>query len=471
MKKFLIIVLVICNYSFGQVSKQLIKTLEPVEKYPYFFYKYDNEDLERIEDKVQKIAKSDELEFLVLEGKTVYVKAVAIRALINRDDAKIIGLFKKTLVAKDSMYYESETFSRSLVSFYFECLSYYSEVLKKERQDEIKSELTTVLLENPSGNLKYLNEISSQIPTNISYYKKIKDLVISTRSEALLFTLAKYQNKEDIELIKSFKEDAFNAIRKFPDESFFYLFEVYLNNYDDHFYQFALSEYCNEKSGNLISKIIDFKLENLKNGTCDERFCLKSLYSFVSDNSCAFHLSKLEKLWLSHKILSFEVLENYKKNHSNEETANFILSGLNVNGNTELLNDQNKESERDLTFSPEKKFVKLLNVLKPLSLEKYKLALSKIILEIDDLEMHSFIVELNDKSSLINQRENLIKKMELNESAYGLLVMMDGIKELDDKKLFEVCFEVIKKRRDEFIKFEVWETSLQEFLKDNKLKL
>lgn len=469
MKKILIIVLIICNYSVGQVSKKMMKTLEPVEKYSYFFY--INESLEKIEDKVQKIAKSDELEFLAIKGKTVYVKAVAIRALINRDDAKIIDVFKKTLVANDSMYYEDESSSRSLVSFYFECLSCYNEVLKKERQDEIKSELTTVLLENPSGNLKYLNEISSQIPINISYYQKIKDLVTSTRSIPLLFTLAKYQNKEDIELIKSFKEDAFNAIRKFPDESFFYLLEEYLSNYDDHFYQFALSEYCNEKSGNLVSKIIDFKLENLKNGSCDERFCLKSLYGFVSENSCEFHLPKLEKLWLSHKILSFEVLENYQKNHSNEETANFILSGLYVNGNTELLNDQNKESERDLTFSPEKKFAKLLNVLKPLSLEKYQLALSKVIFEIDDLEMHSFIVELNDKSSIINQRENLIKKMELNETAYGLLVMMDGIKELDDKKLFEVCFEVVKKRRNEFKKFEVWEEKFQEFLKDNKLKL
>lgn len=469
MKRFLIIVLVICNHSFGQVSKELTKTLEPVEKYSYFFYL--NESLEKIEDKVQKIAKSDELEFLALKGKTVYVKAVAIRALINRDDAKIINVFKKTLVANDSMYYEDETSSRSLVGFYFECLSYYSEVLKKERQDEIKSELTTVLLENPSGNLKYLNEISSQIPTNISYYKKIKDLVISTRSEALLFTLAKYQNKEDIELIKSFKEDAFDAIRKFPDESFFYLLEEYLNSYDDLFYQFALSEYCSEKSGDLISKIIDFKLENLKNGTCDERFCLKSLYGFVSSNDCEFHLTKLEKLWLSHKILSFDVLGNYHKNHNNTETADFILSGLNVIGNAELLINENKESERDLVFSPEKKFVKLLKVLKPLSLEKYQLALSKIIFEIDDLEMHSFIVELNDKSSLINQRENLIKKMELNETAYGLLVMMDGIKELDDKKLFEVCFEVIKKRRNEFKKFEVWEEKFQEFLKDNKLKL
>lgn len=469
MKRFLIIVLVICNHSFGQVSKELTKTLEPVEKYSYFFYL--NESLEKIEDKVQKIAKSDELEFLALKGKTVYVKAVAIRALINRDDAKIINVFKKTLVANDSMYYEDETSSRSLVGFYFECLSYYSEVLKKERQDEIKSELTTVLLENPSGNLKYLNEISSQIPTNISYYKKIKDLVISTRSEALLFTLAKYQNKEDIELIKSFKEDAFDAIRKFPDESFFYLLEEYLNSYDDLFYQFALSEYCSEKSGDLISKIIDFKLENLKNGTCDERFCLKSLYGFVSSNDCEFHLTKLEKLWLSHKILSFDVLGNYHKNHNNTETADFILSGLNVIGNAELLINENKESERDLVFSPEKKFVKLLKVLKPLSLEKYQLALSKIIFEIDDLEMHSFIVELNDKSSLINQRGNLIKKMELNETAYGLLVMMDGIKELDDKKLFEDCFEVIKKRRNEFKKFEVWEEKFQEFLKDNKLKL
>jgi hypothetical protein len=101
MKRFLIIVLVICNHSFGQVSKELTKTLEPVEKYSYFFYL--NESLEKIEDKVQKIAKSDELEFLALKGKTVYVKAVAIRALINRDDAKIINVFKKTLVANDSM--------------------------------------------------------------------------------------------------------------------------------------------------------------------------------------------------------------------------------------------------------------------------------------------------------------------------------------------------------------------------------
>lgn len=61
--------------------------------------------------------------------------------------------------------------------------------------------------------------------------------------------------------------------------------------------------------------------------------------------------------------------------------------------------------------------------------------------------------------------------MKNNDSAYGLLVIIEGVKEIGNEKLFDECFEVIKQRREEFLTHPIWEKSLQEFLKKNNLKL
>lgn len=473
-----IILLLTISYSFGQVSKEVSRTIKPLEKYKTF--DFINQETERIQEKVRKIAKSNELEYLALHGKSAYVKALAIEILFDRDDKQLFKVFKSAINSKDSISYTTEHLSSSvsLPAFFYENLT-SNHKISKERQNKIKSKLVGLIIEYEPINIGLLNEIHYQIPSDLSYYEKIKNLVKETKSTKLLISLAKYQNKNDIELIKSFKENSFPAIEEFPDNDFLPFLENYLHHYNEFPYIFAVSKFCNEESADLVSKIIELKTENLEYSRCSENYCLEAFYNQIYMNGCKMYYPVLEKLWLSHKILSFDILDNFEKNHNKEETANFILSGLLLNGNSELISQNiydiekmlSRDIEEDLTFDQMGKLVKLLKKLKNLSEEKYHTALLKVILDIDDLKTADFIYKLNDSQSLSKCNDSFIEKMKNNESAYGLLVIMEGVKEIDDEKLFDECFKIIKLRREEFHTYPIWEQRLQQFLKENKLTL
>jgi hypothetical protein len=195
-------------------------------------------------------------------------------------------------------------------------------------------------------------------------------------------------------------------------------------------------------------------------------------------NNCELFYPSLEKLWLTNKIISYNIFENYKKNHSKIEVENFLFNGLMLNGEAEIIHkniydDTNflKDMESGLTWNEEAKLVHILKELKKYSNEKYLIALEKNIVEIDDLGLPSFVEELKDKKSLILIKNSFIEKMKTNQSAYGLFSIMDAIKILKDKETFNKGFKVIKTRKDEFKKFPIWEEELQNFLKENNLKL
>lgn len=290
--------------------------------------------------------------------------------------------------------------------------------------------------------------------------------------------MAKYQNEKDIELIKSFKEESFSAIEEFPNDDFLPFLEKYINHYNEFPYMFAVSKFCSPKGAELVSKIVDLKITNLENSTCNKNYCLKA-FNQIYMNDCKIFYPILERLWLSHKILSFDILDFYEENHTKEETVDFILSGLLLNGRAELISQNMYDIKKmlsqtpggNLNFSETSKLVKLLNRLKTLSEEKYQITLNSVISNIDNLEIDDFIYELNDNSNLLKVKNSFIQKMKSNENAYGLLIIINGVKSLGDKKLFKDCFGIIKERRNEFQEKKVWEQSLQEFLRINKLKL
>lgn len=474
----LFLFLLLSNCLFGQLSKELVTAIQSLEKYQSF-YALDKE-INGIENKVDKIAKSAELEYLALNGNNVYIKGVAIKILINRNDEKIKDVFKRLINSNDSIRYTTEHLSNSisLPAFFFENLSFNTK-LDKETQYNIKSDLIEIILDHQPVTISLLNEIHYQIPVNTAYYEKIRNLVIQSNSPSLLIALAKYQNENDIELIKSFKEDSFSAIEEFPNDEFLPFLEKYTNHYDEFPYIFAVSKFCNPKGVALVSKIVDLKTTNLKNSTCNKNYCLDAFYNQIYMNDCKLFYPVLEKLWVSHKILSFDILDFYEENHTKEETVDFILSGLIQNGTAKLISQNMYDAEKmfrqnpegNLTFDETGKLVKLLNRLKALSEEKYQFALNSVISTIEDIETVDFIDKLNDNSNLLRAKNSFIQKMKSNENPYGLLIILTGVKKLGDEELFKDCFEIIKARRDEFQEKEVWEQSLQEFLRKNKLKI
>ena len=472
---FLIFILFF-NYTFSQVSKKVEKILKPVESYESFNV-FDDET-EKIERKLFKTATISELEYLSVNEKNSYIKAIAIKVLTNLDSNKAIQVFKQILNSEDSLTFRTECLSNSslLSSYFFGNIAYHNNLTEEERE-HLKQELVNIILDSGHKNLKLLEEISYSIPTVPDNYEKIRNLVIESKSSQLLITLAEYNNPNDIELIKSFGNNAFLAIEEFPDNQFLPFLKDNIQESKNFPYMFAISKFCNEESVEIVKEIIKFSTKDLENSDCGNH-CLTTLYNQIYMDDCKLYYPLLSDLWLTHKILSFDILDEYENTHSKEETENFILNGLLLDGEAQLIQynmyalDKMLSADFDMPmpFNNTSKLVNLLKKLKSFSQRSYVKALRKNLLEIVDLSTDAFIVELNDNKSIIKNSDVLIQKLKENESAYGLLIIMDGIKALKDKNLFAKCYEILKQRRAEFRETEIWEKSYQEFLKKNKLE-
>jgi hypothetical protein len=474
-KKILFLIFILFfNYTFSQVSKKVESILKPIEGYQSFYAL--NDKIEEIEAKLFKIATLSELEYLTVNGKNSYIKAIAIKVLANKDSKRTVSIFKELLNSKDSITFRTECLSGSylLSSYFFENIAQNQNLTEKESEN-LKKELVSVILDAENVNIKLLEEIYYSIPIVPENYKKLRKLVIESKSPQLLISLAKYNNPQDIDLIKSFGQDAFLAIKEFPDNKFLPFLEENIQESKNFPFMFAISKYCNDKSVEIVKKVIEFQIKDIKVRSC-KNYCLTTLYNQIYMDECKLYYPLLSDLWLSHKILSFDILNEYEKTHSEKETEEFILNGLMLDGEVVLIQynmyDPNMlfNLDTDSHFKNNSKLVSLLKRLKEFSKESYIKALRKNILEINALNTEEFILELNDTKVIIENSDVLITKLRENENAYGLLLIMNGIKTLNDKSLFMKGFEVLKERRTEFKEIEIWEKRFQEFLKENNLK-
>lgn len=476
MKRLILSILLInCIHCNSQISKELENFIKPFENYKVFnAMGWKNDSILKL---LNKKATEDELVFLSLNSKNTFTKGISIETLINRKSKKVFDIYDGLIDSKDTLVYATECLSSSATfpNFIFQSLTFNRNYSKEEIISNKEILVRKVLNKNPI-NIKLLESIHYWIPQTEEFYNPIRKIVVENKSSTLLVTIAKYKKESDVELIKSFGADALPAIQEFPNEKFRVILENNIK-FDDFQYMFALAKSCTPESVKIVEKVIQLKIEDLKKDDCGNH-CLSTIYNQIEMNNCELFYPSLEKLWLTNKIISYNIFENYKKNHSKIEVENFLFNGLMLNGEAEIIHkniydDTNflKDMESGLTWNEETKLVHILRELKKYSNDKYLKALEKNIVEIDDLGLPGFVEELKDKNSLNLIKNSFIEKMKTNQSAYGLFSIMDVIKILKDKETFNKGFEVIKTRKDEFKKFPIWEEELQNFLKENNLKL
>ncbi len=476
MKRIILIILLFnivnCN---SQISTELENFIKPFDSYETFNAMGRKND--SISKLLNKNATENELVFLSLNGKNAFTKGISIETLINRKSKKVFDIYDKLIDSKDTVLYATECLSSSasFPNFIFQSLIFNRNYSKNEIISNKEILVRKILNKNPL-NIKLLESVHYWIPQSEEFYNIIRKIVIENKSSALLVTIAKYQKESDIELIKSFGIDALPAIEEFANEQFK---EILENNikFDDFQYMFALAKSCTPETVKIVEKVIRLKIEDMKNSDCGN-ICLSTIYNQIEMNNCELFYPALEKLWLTNKIISYNIFEYYKKNHSRTEVENFLFTGLMLDGeakiihkniydDTDILND----IEGGLEWNEGAKLVHILKELKKYSNDKYLKALKKNILEISDIGLPSFVEELKDIRSLKLVKDSFIEKMKYNENAYGLFSIMQAIKLLKDRETFTQGFEVIKSRKAEFKNVAIWEEDLQSFLKANNLKL
>ncbi|WP_409416464.1 hypothetical protein [Flavobacterium sp. PS2] len=461
-----------CN---SQITKELENFIKPFEDYKTFnAMGWKNDSISKL---LNKKATEEELVYLSLNGKNTFIKGISIETLINSKSKKVFDVYDNLIDSKDTLVYSTECLSsnESFPNFMFQSLTFNRNYSKDEITSNKEILVHKILNKNPI-NVKLLESINYWIPQNEEFYEPIRKIVSENKSSALLVTIAKYKKENDIELIKSFGIDALPAIEEFPNKQFR---EILENNikFDDFQYMFALAKSCTPETVKTVEKAVQLKIEDLKNNDCGN-YCLSTIYNQIEMNKCELFYPTLEKLWLTNKIISYNILDNYKKKHSKIETKNFLFNGLMLKGKAEIIHkniyddsDFVENMESGLTWNKEGKLIHILNELKKISNAEYLKALENNIIESEDLGLPNFVEELNDNKSLLIVKNSFIDKLKINKNAYGLLSIMEAIKLLNDKETFNKGFEVIKTRKEEFKKFPGWEKDLKDFVNENNLTL
>lgn len=459
----------------SQVSKRTAAIIKPLEKYLSFG---ENEEEKKIEQQLEKEASLEELVFLTEKGRNVYIKAMAVNAMAKKGKGKeLLEAFKKNLYSKEKLTHRTTCLSSDylLAVHIFEAAS-LSETFSEEEKEAMEQDMMFLALNVKPINKELLEALRYSLPVNTDDYGKIRKLVTDTKSPLLLANLAKYKNPDDIELIKSFGAEAYPAIEEFPDPKFLPFMNGHFEDSSSFPFMFALSGFCSEEAKEIVAKVIEYNKERNKERDCDNG-CLSFLYQQIEMKKCTLNYPLLADLWLTDKIISFNVLDDYVKNHTQAEAEKFLLDGFLKPGEAEIIAVNAYDMDHvadyvsgDMTFDATLRLVTLLEKIKKISQSAYEKAVRNSLQNIDDLDVDGFISKLNDNASILQNKDVLLDRLRNNENAYGLLMMMDGVKELDDKKLFSDGAAIVVGRKEEFKSFAIWETKYRNFIKENNIK-
>ncbi|RXR18260.1 hypothetical protein EQG63_08295 [Flavobacterium amnicola] len=250
----------------NEISPKTIKIIDPLKNYNAF---YVLDTLPKsITKELENKATVNELNLLIDNYKNPYIKAVAINALINKDNDYAFDLFEKLLNAKDSIIFRTECLKDkiSLPAYIFDS-TIFSDQKKLTEQKEInKLKFFKIIFNQDKLNEDLVDEMYLWLPNSEEYYQKIRQSILKTKSKKLLQSLSKFKKKQDINLIKSFEIDSFIAIRIFPDDAFLEMFEKYMSENNMWEYKRALVQYPREKSKRIYDKIENYNKSKINNG-------------------------------------------------------------------------------------------------------------------------------------------------------------------------------------------------------------
>lgn len=461
----------------SQVSKRTAAIIKPLEK-TRLFYSNDDKEIKKVEELLFKEAGLEELVYLAEKGKNVHIKVAAIDVLANKKEGgKMLDVFKKNLHSEEKLdYREGCIVSEHLLSVYvFEGVSAGDNFSEKEKEN-LHSEMIAIALNAQPINAELLEALTYDLPTDTDSYSKIRKMVVDTKSPVLLVNLAKYKNPNDIELIKSFGKQAYPAIEEFPDPAFLPMMKKNITDSSDFPFMFALSEFCSEEAKEIVVKTIEYNKKIKKGKDCGES-CLAFLYQQISMKKCKLYYPLLADLWVTDKVISFDVLDAYEKTHTQQETAKFLLDGFLNPGEPEVIavNAYDMDHVEDyvsgeMTFDDNLRLAALLEKTKKISQETYEKGVRNSLQYLDDLDFERFISKLKDNDAVLQHKDVLLDRVRNNDNAYGALSIMDGLKMLKDEKLFSEGAAIIVSRKKEFNRFQVWEKEYRNFIKENNIK-
>lgn len=222
--------------------------------------------------KLQKKATDKEL-ILLTEHKNEAVRCYAFQALVMRNNEKCFEILKAHLTDKKYV----ETFLGCIMSeervgdYFIQCVWPPYDKNSFTLSDQQKIELDSIIFFDDEIKLSFKDGILKRLKPEPIYYNRIREIVIEEDNLKALVALAKYQNPNDIPIIKKFFNDEENqywaiyAVREYPDSSFYQdLLSVFEQDWSNKYYDYprwrilyqTLAQYPTNKTMELFERTI-----------------------------------------------------------------------------------------------------------------------------------------------------------------------------------------------------------------------
>lgn len=239
------------SYKKDAVSDTIKEIIKPMANFKY--RRSGDTVMNLVSKRLYELATEDQLRCLIYDQKNVYIKVAAIDALVKKNRKAAFEVFQKSLNTDDYFAIRTDCIRDTLSLAQIIASSYgnaYPEngLTDLQAKQNMKKFMEIAFQQTPL-NEKRIEELKFSIPLdNEEYHEKIKEAITEKRSKHLLLPLALFKRKEDVELIKSFGKEAFEAIFYFPDDRFLEMFMQHISENENRFYKMALDNYPKKKT-------------------------------------------------------------------------------------------------------------------------------------------------------------------------------------------------------------------------------
>lgn len=304
-------------------------------------------------NKLDSLATDDELLYIAEKTKKV-IKHQINAILIDRKSKYLTKLFTKEIFDEEKIYIRggctgySSSFAGEMYNYLFsqnelmKIIQYYKEndlhneiynlnYQTKWTKIEVDSLLTIfnkIALSNDEVLPVTLNNIFGQNNFKFENYERIKYFANKYPTPEILGTLASFGNKKDLPLFHQNFDNAYYAIRQFPDKSFIPELKNKVDKvaYDNEFLK-AIASFCSKDSEELLLMVLaEFEKEKNEKGELDffdgER--LGYFYKYLEEKNCAVNDAILMKMWTEHRMISYSFFIKIKDKHYKEILQGYL---------------------------------------------------------------------------------------------------------------------------------------------------
>lgn len=321
----------------------------------------------------------------------------------------------------------------------------FEEKLVSKLNEEELSKINQMILQDEASQLEYRNFIIENLESSEENYHLIRNIYLKENNQDALLKLAEYQNPQDIPLIianKDLDSDhgkkvfSFKAVSIFPDESFLPFLESELDllftelSFDDYqsvFLYYAIAQYKNEKSLELMNSIyrkVTDELSKTASSYQIERF-YSEFSNALNENYDPIYNDLIFDIWENRNVINFETFEHLVKTNPKrtyENTVKYLTKS---------------QSIQPINFTPiynENIFEKIDGMYRYILLNNQKLGQEIIINQINDGNFNMIADIIEDTKNPIYV-EPMFSRLEKEWNAHSYLKLVSVLIEFNKPEI------------------------------------